>query len=99
MESKRELLQLHVFVSGRVQGVGFRASTIREALQYADVGGWVRNLSDGRVEAVFVGDAVSVHALAAWCRKGPSSSQVAECLVNEEPVDQALITQGFRLDY
>ena len=83
-------LQRRVFVTGRVQGVGFRASTVREAARYPGVRGWVRNLPDGRVEAVFSGEGDSVLALVAWCRRGPLTAQVSELRVEEESVDSDL---------
>jgi acylphosphatase len=59
-----------VIVSGVVQGVFFRETTRREALG-RDLSGWVRNLSDGRVEAVFEGEPESVDDMVAWARTGP----------------------------
>ena len=66
---------LHVFLSGRVQGVGFRQSTVSEARRL-HLTGWVRNLPDGRVEAHFEGDRDAQDAILAWCQKGPSFSNV-----------------------
>jgi acylphosphatase len=59
----------HVFVSGRVQGVFFRSETRREATRRGVIG-WVRNLHDGRVEAIFEGEEESVKALVEFCRHG-----------------------------
>jgi acylphosphatase len=78
-------------VSGVVQGVGFRASTRDEALRYPGVSGWVRNLADGRVEAVFVGERAQVEKLVEWCRQGPPGSRVDDVEVVEEPPDSALV--------
>ncbi len=64
-----------VLVSGRVQGVGFRFYTRDEARRHG-IAGYVRNLPDGRVEAVFEGDDGSVAALVNWCRSGPPGSRV-----------------------
>jgi acylphosphatase len=64
-----------VFVSGYVQGVAFRYSTYHAARREG-VFGWVRNLSDGRVEALFEGDADAVHRMVAWCRHGPPGADV-----------------------
>jgi acylphosphatase len=76
----------HVYVSGRVQGVGFRASTRREASRVG-VDGWVTNLADGRVEAVFEGDRASVDAMVEWCRSGPETARVEATEVHrEDPV-------------
>jgi acylphosphatase len=68
--------RVHVFVSGRVQGVFFRSETKHEA-ESRDVKGWVRNLSDGRVEAVFEGEEETVKALVEFCRRGPLGAIVA----------------------
>lgn len=69
------IIRAHVFVSGRVQGVNFRASTRRQAAQQ-QVQGWVRNCPDGRVEAVFEGPRSAVQMLVAWCRNGPRYAHV-----------------------
>jgi len=80
--------QLHVFISGRVQGVSFRDATRRRAMK-SGVTGWVRNLDDGRVEAVFQGDPDATHALADWCGKGPVHAEVDEVIVKREPAETA----------
>jgi acylphosphatase len=77
-------VRLHVYVSGRVQGVWFRESCRRTAVR-RDLAGWVRNLSDGRVEAVFEGDALAAKELVDWCRHGSSSAEVEQIVVIEEP--------------
>lgn len=73
----------HVLVKGRVQGVFFRASIQREALKRRVVG-WVRNLSDGRVEAVFEGEKEKVGEIIDFCRTGPSLAIVTEVNVTWE---------------
>ena len=65
----------HVWVSGRVQGVWFRESCREEAV-LRGLAGWVRNLPDGRVEAVFEGLPEAVDALVAWCHEGPPRARV-----------------------
>ncbi|AUG47559.1 acylphosphatase [Haloarcula taiwanensis] len=65
----------HVFVSGRVQGVYYRATT-RERAQDRDVDGWVRNLDDGRVEAVFEGPEADVEAMVEFCHEGSERANV-----------------------
>lgn len=65
--------RLHLFVSGRVQGVFFR-STTRDTARRLDLTGWVRNLSDGRVEGLFEGDEEALLRLLEWCRLGPPGS-------------------------
>lgn len=69
------LSRAHVFVRGLVQGVNFRYYTRLEALDKG-VTGWVRNLWDGRVEAVFEGEESAVQYMADWCWRGPSVARV-----------------------
>jgi acylphosphatase len=68
-------VRAHIYVTGKVQGVFFRQNTKRQA-QSRGVCGWVSNLSDGRVEAVFEGEEVSVKEVIAYCRHGPSFAKV-----------------------
>jgi acylphosphatase len=77
------VIRKRVVVEGRVQGVGYRMACARRA-QAVGVGGSVRNLSDGRVEAVFEGPPETVDALVAWCEHGPSYAQVRRVLVHDE---------------
>jgi acylphosphatase len=78
------VIRNHVLVSGRVQGVFFRDTCRRLAQQYG-VAGWVRNLPDGRVEAVFEGPADDVGRLVDWCRRGPRHAAVDHVEVQPEP--------------
>ena len=73
----------HVWITGRVQGVFFRAYT-RDAAQLIGVTGWVRNLPDGRVEAVFEGDLDKVERMIEWCREGSPMSRIASVDLLEE---------------
>jgi len=75
--------RVHVYVKGKVQGVFFRAHTRKAALRF-HVNGWVRNLPNGRVEAVFEGRSPEVNALIDWCRRGPSHAIVEHLDVCEE---------------
>ncbi|MDP8955357.1 MAG: acylphosphatase [Actinomycetota bacterium] len=75
--------RVHVFVSGEVQGVNFRWYCRNEA-SARGVGGFVRNLPDGRVEAAFEGDSETVDAMVQWCRHGPPSARVRGIDVTEE---------------
>lgn len=75
---------VHVFISGKVQGVGYRYSTVNEARRLG-IKGWVRNRLDGRVEAVFEGERLRVEQLVEWCYQGPRSAAVKE--VNLETLD------------
>ena len=71
-------------VSGRVQGVSYRANAERAA-QRIGVRGWVRNLDDGRVEALAVGSAEELAEFYAWLRRGPRFAEVTDVEVFEEP--------------
>jgi acylphosphatase len=73
-----------VFVSGRVQGVFFRATT-RDRAESVGVDGWVRNLDDGRVEAVFEGEAEQVDAMVEFCHDGSPAADVESVEVEHEP--------------
>lgn len=73
MENSRE--RAHVYVSGNVQGVFFRDSTRQKAKELG-LTGWVKNTSDGRVEAVFEGPTDEVRQMVDWCENGPSQADV-----------------------
>jgi acylphosphatase len=79
----QEQIRAHVFVSGTVQGVGYRYFT-REEADRLGVNGWVRNLSDGRVEAVFEGSRAVVEEMIRWCHKGPRAALVKDVAVEYE---------------
>ncbi len=80
-----ELIRAHVFISGRVQGVGYRYATVDTASQLG-LTGWVRNLPDSRVEAVFEGAKVVVEEMIRWCHIGPPAAVVKNVVVEyEEP--------------
>jgi acylphosphatase len=70
-----QLKRVHVFVSGMVQGVNFRAHTQRKASSLGLIG-FVRNLADGRVEAVFEGPETQLKEIITWCQSGPSTAHV-----------------------
>ena len=67
--------RVHLLISGRVQGVFYRASTEAKARELG-LGGWVRNLPDGRVEAVAEGPRAMLEQLVAWCHQGPPAARV-----------------------
>jgi acylphosphatase len=71
-------------IRGRVQGVGYRAWAAREA-RTRGLKGWVRNRSDGAVEAVFMGDESTVQEMIAACRKGPRMAMVSAVEVTPDP--------------
>ncbi len=77
-------IRAHVFVEGRVQGVFFRAETQAAASRFG-VTGWVRNLDDGRVEALFEGSEEAVELAVAWCSQGPPHASVTHAAISREP--------------
>jgi acylphosphatase len=77
------MIRYRVLISGRVQGVFFRDTCRRMALVHG-VNGWVRNLPDGRVEAVFEGPPEDVDRLVAWARHGPRLAAVTGVAVQPE---------------
>ena len=78
---------LRVLIAGRVQGVWFRESMRQEALKQG-VTGWVRNLPDGKVEAVVCGETAQLNRLLDWARKGPPLAKVNGVEVTERPEEQ-----------
>ena len=85
--------RVRVTVSGRVQGVFYRASCARLAREHG-LAGSVRNRPDGRVEAVFEGQEAAVDEMVDWCRRGPDLASVDEVeIAEEEPLGEA----GFRV--
>jgi acylphosphatase len=78
-----------VLVDGMVQGVFFR-DTCRRMAASVQVGGWVRNTADGRVEAWFEGDRAGVDRMVGWCRQGPPGARVTDVeVVRETPVGES----------
>ena len=76
--------RFHVYIIGRVQGVFFRAVTQQTAKGF-NLTGWVRNMSDGRVEAVFEGNDENVDKMITWCHIGPPAARVEKVITAEEP--------------
>ena len=89
----RRVERLRVVVHGFVQGVGFRFAVERAARSHG-VAGWVRNRSDGTVEAVFEGERDSVEAVVAFCRRGPRGAEVDRVDVTAETPEELV---GFRV--
>jgi len=75
--------RIRVIISGIVQGVFFRAATRRTAADL-NLTGWVRNMDDGRVEAVLEGEDADVEKMIAWCKVGPPSARVEKVTTAEE---------------
>ena len=75
--------RIHIFVTGRVQGVFFRQATRVIAIKN-NVRGWVRNLDDGRVEIMIEGEDKSINSVTEWCNLGPANSRVDNIQINNE---------------
>ncbi|MCL4500338.1 MAG: acylphosphatase [Deltaproteobacteria bacterium] len=88
--AEEQKVRVRVLIEGRVQGVFFRAST-RDEARARGLAGWVRNLIDGRVEAVFEGDRRMVENMLAWCRKGPSYAYVDNVEIDWQPYQGDLV--------
>ena len=86
-------LSVRVLISGRVQGVGYRASTVQKARQLR-LQGWVRNRADGSVEAIFEGERTAVERMIQWCHGGPAAASVDE--VKVAPTERKGL-QGFTI--
>ena len=86
---------LHLMISGRVQGVGFRWSMCEAALEHG-ARGWVRNRRDGRVEAVLDGPEQAIAAMLRWARHGPRSARVDHVETRMAADDEAaMLGAGF----
>ncbi len=79
-----KMARARVVIEGRVQGVFFRAST-RDEARALGLRGWVRNLPDGRVEALFEGEQPAVEQMVGWCHKGPPYAYVHRVQVDWQP--------------
>ncbi len=82
--SSHAVTALRLSIVGRVQGVGYRAWTVHEAM-HRNLRGWVRNRRDGSVEALFIGETEAVTSMAAACRLGPPLAQVID--VHQSPAE------------
>jgi acylphosphatase len=84
---KTSIVRAHIFISGRVQGVDFRYATKTRA-DALGLTGWVRDLLDGRVEAIFEGEEGAVRQAIHWCRVGTPSASVDQVEVTFESVTE-----------
>jgi acylphosphatase len=82
--NQESMMRARLVISGRVQGVYFRASA-RDVAQTQRLSGWVRNRYDGDVEAVVEGEEDAVQAFIAWCHDGPPGAHVSAIQVTVEP--------------
>ncbi|AFY56547.1 acylphosphatase [Rivularia sp. PCC 7116] len=83
----------HVFISGKVQGVGYRYSTMNAARNLG-LNGWVKNLPDSRVEAVFEGASETVEKMIRWCHQGSDAAVVKDVQVEYSQLEGL---QGFEI--
>ena len=89
-------IRVHVFISGYVQGVMFRYATQREALKL-NLSGWIKNISDGRIEAIFEGNEAKVQRMIDFCHKGPPSAKVTNVkIMYEDPLHR---NKSFKILY
>jgi len=91
-----EKVRAHVIVSGRVQGVFFRAET-KEKAKELGVFGWVKNLSEGRVEAVFEGERATVEEMVKWAKSGPPGAIINDLDLSWE--EHQAEFNGFEIRY
>jgi acylphosphatase len=89
------MARAHLLITGIVQGVGYRWSC-RRAAQGIGVTGWVRNLPDGRVEAVAQGTREQVEQLIKWCYRGPEEARVSDIAVAYEEAAETFQDFGIR---
>jgi len=93
--SESHRVRAHVFVSGKVQGVYYRANT-RDTAREHGIDGWVRNRDDGRVEAVFEGPESDVESMVEWCHEGSPRARVDGVDVEYEAPEGI---EGFEVRY
>lgn len=86
-------IHAHAFISGKVQGVGYRYFTMNQAIKLG-LNGWVRNLPDTRVEAIFEGESEVVERMIRWCHTGPTAAVVKDVQVE---YSEAEGLQGFEI--
>lgn len=91
----RQMMTAHLVIFGRVQGVNYREAMRLESARLG-VTGWVRNRTDGTVEAIVQGTQTQVDAMVAWARHGPPASQVDEVRVRPAGGDLARAYSDFR---
>lgn len=75
---------VHLIISGKVQGVFFRARS-KNAAEKFKIKGWIRNTNEGKVEAIVTGEPDNVNEFIKWCKKGPENARVKDVTVSEKP--------------
>jgi acylphosphatase len=73
--------RIHIFVSGKVQGVFFRENTRKKAAEFG-LSGFVKNLQNGKVEAIFEGEKEKIEKIIQWIKKGPETARVENIEIN-----------------
>ena len=94
MTNPLETTSVHLRISGRVQGVYYRASMLQRA-QHLGLSGWVMNRPDGSVEAVAEGWQAQIEELIAWCRQGPQGARITEVAVQWQKPENSFV--GFAI--
>ena len=89
----RLMIALHISIYGRVQAVGFR-NWIKKGAEKKSVFGWVRNASDGSVEAFIQGEGEALNDLLALCWEGPDLADVEDILIQDSNVDESIDSFG-----
>ncbi len=77
-------MTVHVYISGNVQGIGFR-QFVKSNANKLGIRGWVKNLPDSRVEAMFAGDQLNIKTMVEFCREGPFLAEVDDIEVEKLP--------------
>ena len=95
METPSDHVRVQLKVTGRVQGVFFRASTVAQA-QHLGLTGWVANAPDGSVELIAEGTRARLEELITWCRRGPSGAQVTNVEIRWEAPRKEFTSFGVR---
>ncbi|MBI4405047.1 MAG: acylphosphatase [Deltaproteobacteria bacterium] len=90
--------EIHIFVRGCVQGVGFRYSTLRKA-QSLGIGGWVRNTDDGKVEITAHGESTLIETFLRWCNEGPRGATVEAVELVKRKTIEASVLKSFEIRY
>ena len=76
---------VHIKVSGKVQGVFFRA-TAKEVAKHLSISGWIKNTDEGNVEALVTGENEPINKFIQWCNKGPEEAHVLNIIVTDRPL-------------
>ncbi len=90
------MLQAHLKITGRVQGVFYRSNAQKQA-KILDLTGYIKNMPDDSVEAIVQGEKESIELFIEWAKEGPSSAKVNNVAVNWQPLEQKL--PSFRINY